>query len=176
MFFISKVGRGGYVITGIPFLDHMLQQVSLNSKINFSICSVGDILIDKHHLVEDVGIMIGFALRKLTNNLNSIIRYGCSHIPLDEALSQVVIDFSGRTEISCQQNTKQKGVGSFSIALLFELLNSISRTAQITIRIETARGRDVHHQLETSFKSLGRSLRTAIQKDSSNCISTKGLL
>lgn len=176
VYLVTGAATRSYIVTGVPFLDHLLSQVALNSSIDFSLCSAGDILVDRHHLVEDVGITLGSALRRLSNNLGGVLRYGNSFIPLDEALTLVVLDFSGRTETISRNSTTERNICTFSSVLLFELLNSVSRTASITISAETIRGKDPHHQLETVCKSLGRSLRSAANLVSGLRLSTKGVL
>lgn len=176
VYLVSEADGNSYINTGIPFLDHLLCQISLNSGFHFSLCSVGDVFIDKHHLVEDVGITIGMAIRRLTNNYNDTLRYGCSFIPLDESLSRVTLDFSGRTEVVCRSNIGNKNISTFSVRLVFELLNAISRAGNMTISVEAVRGRDSHHQLETVWKSFGRAMRSATGSNRGARLSTKGIL
>lgn len=176
VYLASGLGNGNYISTSVPFLDHLLQQLTLNSSFGFSVCSVGDTFIDKHHLTEDVGIVVGTALRQLTNSFSYTQRYGCSFIPLDEALARITLDFSGRSEVVWRNNLKDRTISTFSTHLVFELLNAISRTASITISAESVFGNDPHHQLETVSKSLGRAARAATKTQGTSCLSTKGML
>lgn len=165
--------------TSIPFLNHMLEQIARHGAIDLTIKAQGDIDIDLHHTVEDIGICLGQAFKKALGDKKGINRYGHSYVPLDEALSRVVIDFSGRPGIEFNVNFPTEKVGSFDTELFFEFFQGFANSAQATLHIDNLRGRNSHHIIETIFKSFGRTLRMAISLDpkSTGIIpSTKGLL
>jgi len=165
--------------TSIPFLNHMLEQIARHGAIDLTIKAQGDIDIDLHHTVEDIGICLGQAFKKALGDKKGINRYGHSYVPLDEALSRVVIDFSGRPGIEFNVNFPTEKVGSFDTELFFEFFQGFANSAQATLHIDNLRGRNSHHIIETIFKSFGRTLRMAISLDpkSTGVIpSTKGLL
>ena len=165
--------------TSIPFLNHMLEQIARHGAIDLTIKAQGDIDIDLHHTVEDIGICLGQAFKKALGDKKGINRYGHSYVPLDEALSRVVIDFSGRPGIEFNVNFPTEKVGSFDTELFFEFFQGFANSAQATLHIDNLRGRNSHHIIETIFKSFGRTLRMAVSLDpkSTGVIpSTKGLL
>ncbi|MDT8376317.1 MAG: imidazoleglycerol-phosphate dehydratase HisB [Mariprofundaceae bacterium] len=164
--------------SGIPFLDHMLEQISRHGLIDLSIDAKGDLEIDAHHTVEDIGICLGEALREAVGNKAGIVRYGHAYIPLDEALSRVVLDFSGRPGLEYQISFPKETVGGFDVELFKEFFQAISNHGRITLHIDAIRGDNNHHIIETVFKAFGRALRMAAESDPrvTGIPSTKGAL
>ena len=172
-------GQGRHTIqTGIGFFDHMLDQVSRHGLIDLTIQAKGDLHIDAHHTVEDTGITLGQALSKALANKAGIRRYGHAYVPLDEALSRVVIDLSGRPGLSFHANFTHSRIGDFDVDLVQEFFQGLVNHAGMTLHIDNLRGTNSHHQAETIFKAFGRALREACSWDdrSSGLPSTKGLL
>jgi len=166
------------VDTGLPFLDHMLDQIARHGLMNLSIKAKGDLEIDAHHTVEDIGITLGQAFAKALDK-TGIRRYGHAYVPLDEALSRVVIDFSGRPGLFYQVQFAKGTVGSFDVDLFHEFFQGFVNHALVTLHIDNIRGKNAHHQIETIFKAFGRAVRMAVEVDSraSSVIpSTKGSL
>ena len=166
------------VDTGLPFLDHMLDQIARHGLMNLSIKAKGDLEIDAHHTVEDIGITLGQAFAKALDK-TGIRRYGHAYVPLDEALSRVVIDFSGRPGLFYQVQFAKGTVGSFDVDLFHEFFQGFVNHALVTLHIDNIRGKNAHHQIETIFKAFGRAVRMAVEIDSraSSVIpSTKGSL
>ena len=166
------------VDTGLPFLDHMLDQIARHGLMNLSIKAKGDLEIDAHHTVEDIGITLGQAFAKALDK-TGIRRYGHAYVPLDEALSRVVIDFSGRPGLFYQVQFAKGMVGSFDVDLFHEFFQGFVNHALVTLHIDNIRGKNAHHQIETIFKAFGRAVRMAVEVDSraSSVIpSTKGSL
>ena len=165
--------------TGIGFFDHMLDQISRHGMIDLEVVAKGDLHIDGHHTVEDVGINIGQALAQAVGDKAGIRRYGHAYVPLDEALSRVVVDFSGRPGIEMHVPFKSGAIGSFDTQLAFEFFQGFVNHAFVTLHIDNLRGENSHHQAETVFKAFGRAIRMAIELDprSAGVIpSTKGVL
>lgn len=165
--------------TGVPFLEHMLDQVSRHGMIDFDINSTGDTHIDDHHTVEDIGISIGMAVAKAVGDKRGITRYGHAYVPLDEALSRVVIDFSGRPELVDTVEYTRDTLGALDTQLFHEFFQGFVNHANVTLHIDNIRGRNAHHQAETVFKAFGRALRMALTIDermADNIPSTKGSL
>ena len=165
--------------TGVPFLDHMLDQIARHGLIDLDIHADGDLHIDAHHTVEDVGITLGQAFAKAIGDKKGILRYGHAYVPLDEALSRVVIDFSGRPGLSFHVPFTRSHIGEFDVDLTREFFQGFVNHALVTLHIDNIRGDNAHHQCETVFKAFGRALRMAIQHDerSAGVIpSTKGVL
>ena len=165
--------------TGIGFFDHMLDQISRHGMIDLEVVAKGDLHIDGHHTVEDVGITIGQALAQAVGDKAGIRRYGHAYVPLDEALSRVVVDFSGRPGIEMHVPFKSGAIGSFDTQLAFEYFQGFVNHAFVTLHIDNLRGENSHHQAETVFKAFGRAIRMAIELDprSAGVIpSTKGVL
>ncbi|MES9826887.1 MAG: imidazoleglycerol-phosphate dehydratase HisB [Candidatus Thiodiazotropha sp.] len=165
--------------TGVPFLDHMLDQVARHGLIDLSITAKGDLHIDAHHTVEDVGISLGQALAKAVGDKKGIYRYGHAYVPLDEALSRVVIDFSGRPGLVCNLAFTRARIGEFDVDLFQEFFQGLVNHAGVTLHIDNLRGSNAHHQAETVFKALGRALRMALETDrrmAQRIPSTKGSL
>ena len=165
--------------TGVPFLDHMLDQIARPGLIDLDITANGDLHIDAHHTVEDVGITLGQAFAKAMGDKKGIRRYGHSYVPLDEALSRVVIDFSGRPGLEFHVPFKRSMIGSFDVDLTHEFFQGFVNHALVTLHIDNLRGENAHHQCETVFKAFGRALRMAAELDSraaGTIPSTKGSL
>ncbi len=150
---------------GVPFLEHMLDQVARHGMIDIDIQASGDLHIDAHHTVEDVGITLGQALAKAVGDKKGIRRYGHAYVPLDEALSRVVIDFSGRPGLKYDVNYPRARVGDFDIDLLSEFFQGFCNHALTTLHIDNLRGNNSHHIAETIFKAFGRALRMALEVD-----------
>ena len=165
--------------TGVPFLDHMLDQIARHGLIDLDIEAKGDLHIDAHHTVEDVGITLGQAFAKAIGDKKGIRRYGHAYVPLDEALSRVVVDFSGRPGLEFHVPFKRAMIGSFDVDLTHEFFQGFVNHALITLHIDNLRGENAHHQCETVFKAFGRALRMAAELDSraaGTIPSTKGSL
>jgi imidazoleglycerol-phosphate dehydratase len=165
--------------TGIPFLDHMLDQVARHGMIDLMVRAEGDLHIDAHHTVEDVGITFGQALAEALGDKRGIQRYGHAYVPLDEALSRVVLDCSGRPGLEFHVEFPRARVGDFDVDLSIEFFRGFANHALATLHIDTLRGRNTHHIMETVFKAFGRALRMAIETDlrlGSTVPSTKGSL
>ena len=151
--------------TGIPFLEHMLDQIARHGLVDLNISCKGDIHIDDHHSVEDIGITLGQAIAEALGDKKGITRYGHSYIPLDEAPSRVVIDFSGRPGLEMHVDFRRGRVGDFDIDLAYEFFQGFVNHANATLHIDNIRGMNTHHQIETIFKAFGRALRMAISPD-----------
>jgi len=165
--------------TGIGFFDHMLDQIARHGMIDLEVVAKGDLHIDGHHTVEDVGITIGQALAQAVGDKTGIRRYGHAYVPLDEALSRVVVDFSGRPGLVMHVPFKSGMIGSFDSQLAFEFFQGFVNHALVTLHIDNLRGENAHHQAETVFKAFARALRAALELDprSAGVIpSTKGTL
>lgn len=165
--------------TGVPFLDHMLDQVSRHGLIDLDVVAKGDRHIDDHHTVEDIGITLGQAIAKAVGDKKGIVRYGHSYVPLDEALSRVVVDFSGRPGLIMHCEFTRGRIGTFDVDLFREFFQGFVNHAQLTLHIDNLRGINSHHQAETIFKAFGRALRMALALDpriSGVMPSTKGVL
>ena len=151
--------------TGVPFLEHMMDQISRHGLIDLSVTCDGDTHIDDHHSVEDIGITIGKAIAQAVGDKRGIRRYGHAYVPLDEALSRVVIDFSGRPGLVMNVPFTQKRIGHFDTELFWEFFQGFVNHAGVTLHIDCLRGANAHHQIETVFKAFGRALRMALEKD-----------
>lgn len=151
--------------TSIPFLDHMLDQIARHGMIDLNIKAKGDTEIDDHHTVEDIGITLGMALKDALGDRKGIRRYGHAYVPLDEALSRVVMDFSGRPGIEYHVNYSRARVGEFDVDLLHEFFQGLTNHALITLHVDCIRGNNSHHIAETIFKAFGRALRMAVEAD-----------
>lgn len=151
--------------TGVPFLDHMLDQIARHGLIDLEIEAKGDLHIDAHHTVEDVGITIGQAFAKAIGDKKGVRRYGHSYVPLDEALSRVVVDFSGRPGLHMHVPFKSGMVGAFDTQLAFEFFQGFVNHAGVTLHIDNLKGENAHHQAETVFKAFARALRMALERD-----------
>jgi len=165
--------------TGVPFLDHMLDQIARHGMIDLEVEAVGDLHIDAHHTVEDTGITLGMAIAKAVGDKKGMTRYGHSYVPLDEALSRVVIDFSGRPGLEMHIPWTRAMIGTFDVDLTGEFFRGFVNHAGVTLHIDNLRGVNAHHQCETVFKAFGRALRmaTALDERAAGIIpSTKGSL
>ncbi|MEY3631864.1 MAG: imidazoleglycerol-phosphate dehydratase HisB [Betaproteobacteria bacterium] len=166
--------------SGLPFLDHMLDQIARHGLIDLVIHAKGDLQIDAHHTVEDIGITLGQAFAKAVGDKRGICRYGHAYVPLDEALSRVVVDLSGRPGLEFGVKWKRSMVGQFDLDLIHEFFQGFVNHAQITLHIDNLKGENAHHQCETIFKAFARALRMAVTADprlSQDVIpSTKGSL
>ena len=151
--------------TGIGFFDHMLDQIARHGLIDLDIEADGDLHIDGHHTVEDVGITLGQAVAKAVGDKKGIRRYGHAYVPLDEALSRVVIDFSGRPGLEMDVPFKSGTIGSFDTQLTYEFFQGFVNHAQVTLHIDNLKGKNAHHQAETVFKAFARALRAALELD-----------
>ncbi|MAG67025.1 imidazoleglycerol-phosphate dehydratase HisB [Pseudomonas abyssi] len=175
---LDGTGQADFDI-GVPFLEHMLDQIARHGLIDMTIKARGDLHIDDHHTVEDVGITLGQAFAKAIGDKKGIRRYGHAYVPLDEALSRVVIDFSGRPGLQMHVPYTRASVGGFDVDLFMEFFQGFVNHAQVTLHIDNLRGVNTHHQIETVFKAFGRALRMAIEEDprmSGIMPSTKGCL
>lgn len=169
----------GEIDTGIPFLDHMLDQVRRHGQFDIAIKAKGDLEVDAHHTVEDTGITLGQAFNKALGDKKGIRRYGHAYVPLDEALSRVVIDFSGRPGLEYHAEYPRALIGDFDVDLVYEFLQGFVNHAQATLHVDNLRGSNAHHIAETIFKALGRTLRYACEIDprmENQLPSTKGAL
>ncbi|MGB1141417.1 MAG: imidazoleglycerol-phosphate dehydratase HisB [Halioglobus sp.] len=165
--------------TGIPFLEHMLDQIARHGMIDIQINAKGDLHIDDHHTVEDIGITLGQAINEAIGDRKGIARYGHAYVPLDEALSRVVIDFSGRPGIEFHVPFTRASVGGFDVDLFMEFFQGFVNHALVTLHIDNLRGDNTHHQAETVFKAFGRAVRMALTPDprmAGVTPSTKGVL
>ncbi len=151
--------------TGVPFLDHMLDQIARHGMIDLEVEAVGDLHIDAHHTVEDTGITLGMAIAKAVGDKKGMTRYGHSYVPLDEALSRVVIDFSGRPGLEMHIPWTRAMIGAFDVDLTGEFFRGFVNHAGVTLHIDNLRGVNAHHQCETVFKAFGRALRMATTLD-----------
>lgn len=159
-------GTGKSVLeTGVPFLDHMLDQIARHGMIDLEVAAKGDLHIDAHHTVEDIGITLGQALIQAAGDKKGLRRYGHAYVPLDEALSRVVIDLSGRPGLVFNVEFTRARIGDFDVDLIHEFFQGLANHALITLHIDNLSGRNAHHQAETVFKAFGRALRMAIEHD-----------
>lgn len=171
-------GQGRFA-TGVPFLDHMLDQIARHGLIDLDIEARGDLHIDAHHTVEDVGITLGQALAKAWGDKKGLTRYGHAYVPLDEALSRVVIDLSGRPGLYMEVEFTRASIGDLDTQLIPEFFQGLVNHAGMTLHIDNLKGRNAHHQAETLFKAFGRALRMAVTPDARMAgvmPSTKGVL
>lgn len=151
--------------TGIPFLEHMIDQVARHGLIDLEIIASGDLEIDDHHTVEDIGITVGQAFAQAVGDKKGIVRYGHAYVPLDEALSRVVVDFSGRPGLEYHVDYPRARIGNFDVDLFHEFFQGFINHAQVTLHIDSLRGKNAHHVAETIFKAFGRALRMALAAD-----------
>ena len=164
--------------TGVPFLEHMLEQVARHGVVDLDINAKGDLHIDDHHTVEDIGITFGQAVAKAIGDKAGVRRYGAAYVPLDEALSRAVLDFSGRPLLTLNADFPDAAIGTFATGLVHEFLQGFCNHAQVTLHIDNLRGANSHHIAETIFKAFGRALRQAAESDPrvADIPSTKGAL
>lgn len=151
--------------TGVPFLEHMMDQIARHGLIDLDIQAKGDLHIDAHHTVEDVGITLGQAFAEAVGDKKGIARYGHSYVPLDEALSRVVIDFSGRPGLEWHVPFTRASIGGFDVDLFIEFFQGFINHAKVSLHVDNLRGKNSHHQAETVFKAFGRALRMALTPD-----------
>ncbi|MDH3900098.1 MAG: imidazoleglycerol-phosphate dehydratase HisB [Gammaproteobacteria bacterium] len=177
---VNLDGQGKATLdTGLPFLEHMLDQVARHGLIDIEVMAKGDLHIDAHHTVEDIGITLGQAMRQAIADKRGIRRYGHAYVPLDEALSRVVIDFSGRSGLIYHADYPRARVGDFDVDLIHEFFQGFSNHALVTLHIDCLRGDNSHHVAETIFKAFGRAMRMALEVDPAmgdQMPSTKGSL
>ena len=168
----------GKLDTGVPFLDHMLDQVARHGVFDLEISAKGDLRIDAHHTVEDIGITLGQAFVKALGDKQGIRRYGHAYVPLDEALSRVVVDVSGRPGLDFRIEFVRARIGEFDVDLVHEFFQGFANHAQVTLHVDNLKGDNAHHQAETAFKAFGRALRMAVEIDPriKGVPSTKGSL
>jgi len=173
-------GKGdGRLETGAPFLDHMLDQVARHGMLDLTVHAEGDRHVDDHHTVEDVGITLGEAFAKAVGDKKGLVRYGHAYVPLDEALSRVVIDFSGRPGLEYHVAFARARIGQFDVDLFHEFFQGFVNTSRVTLHVDNLRGANAHHQAETVFKAFGRAVRMAVALDprAEDVVpSTKGVL
>ena len=173
-------GKGQAEIeSGIPFLNHMLEQVARHGMMDISVKASGDLQVDAHHTVEDIGITLGQAVSQAIGERAGISRYGHAYVPLDEALSRAVLDFSGRPGLTFEVDFSRARVGEFDVDLVREFFQAFVNHAAVTLHIDNLRGSNSHHQAETIFKAFGRALRMALAPDArggGGVPSTKGVL
>ncbi len=175
---LDGTGKANFA-TGIPFLEHMLEQIARHGAFDLDIQATGDLHIDDHHTVEDIGITLGQAFKEALGDKKGIVRYGHAYVPLDEALSRVVIDFSGRPGIEYRVEFKRPRIGQFDVDLFHEFFQGFVNHAAATLHIDNLAGNNAHHVAETVFKAFGRALRVAVAEDprmAGNIPSTKGTL
>ncbi|MBX2810071.1 MAG: imidazoleglycerol-phosphate dehydratase HisB [Cellvibrionaceae bacterium] len=175
---LDGVGSATFA-TGVPFLEHMMDQIARHGLLDLKVHCEGDTHIDDHHSVEDIGITLGQAVAQAVGDKKGICRYGHAYVPLDEALSRVVIDFSGRPGLVMNIDFTQKRIGQFDTELFWEFFQGFVNHAQVTLHIDCLRGHNAHHQIETVFKAFGRALRMALTEDlrmAGQMPSTKGSL
>jgi imidazoleglycerol-phosphate dehydratase len=177
---IDLDGSGRHDIdTGVPFLDHMLDQIARHGAFDLDVSADGDLHIDAHHTVEDIGITLGQAVARAIGERKGIRRYGHAYVPLDEALSRVVVDFSGRPGLEFHVPFTRARVGEFDVDLVHEFFQGFVNHALVTLHVDNLRGVNAHHQAETVFKAFGRALRMAVEQDArieGATPSTKGTL
>ncbi len=158
-------GGTSRLATGVPFLDHMLGQVARHGVFDLEIAAKGDLHIDAHHLVEDIGITLGQAFAKAVGDKKGVRRYGHAYVPLDEALSRVVVDLSGRPGLEMNVKFARARIGEFDVDLVREFFHGFVNHAQVTLHVDNLKGENAHHQAETAFKAFGRALRMAVELD-----------
>ena len=164
--------------TGLPFLEHMLDQVARHGMLDLKVKAQGDLSVDAHHTVEDIGIVLGQAVRQALGDKQAIRRYGHAYVPLDEALSRVVIDFSGRPGLNYRVEYPRARIHDFDVDLVHEFFQGFTNHAMATLHVDGLRGNNAHHVAETVFKAFGRAVRMAAERDprETGTPSTKGVL
>ncbi len=174
---LDGTGRAS-LATQVPFLDHMLDQVARHGVFDLEVEAKGDLHIDAHHTVEDIGITLGQAFAKAVGDKKGVRRYGHAYVPLDEALSRVVVDLSGRPGLEFNVEFVRARIGEFDVDLVHEIFQGFVNHADVTVHVDSLRGSNAHHQAETAFKAFGRALRMAVERDSriADVPSTKGSL
>jgi imidazoleglycerol-phosphate dehydratase len=166
---VAELGLDGSgrsdLASGIPFLDHMLEQIARHGLVDLTIKAQGDLHIDAHHTVEDIGITLGQAFKQAAGDKAGLTRYGCAYVPLDEALSRVVVDLSGRPGLEFHVPFTRPLIGTFDVDLIHEFFQGFVNHALVTLHIDNLRGQNAHHQAETVFKAFARALRMAAERD-----------
>ncbi len=152
--------------TGVPFLEHMLDQIARHGMIDIEVIAEGDVHIDDHHTIEDIGITLGMAVSQAVGDKKGISRYGHAYVPLDEALSRVVIDLSGRPGLWYEVEFPRERIGTLDVDLLLEFFRGFVNHARVTLHVDNLKGQNAHHIAETVFKAFGRALRMALERDS----------
>lgn len=177
---VNLDGRGAAQFkTGLPFLEHMLDQVARHGLVDLTVEARGDLQVDAHHTVEDIGITLGQAVAKAVGAKQGIRRYGHAYVPLDEALSRAVVDFSGRPGLEYHVDFPRARINEFDVDLFHEFFQGFTNHAQVTLHLDCLRGKNAHHVAETVFKAFGRALRMALERDprgGDDVPSTKGTL
>ena len=177
---VNVDGQGhGEFDTGVAFLEHMLDQIARHGLMDIKICAKGDLHIDGHHTVEDIGITLGQAVAAAIGDKAGIRRYGHAYVPLDESMSRVVVDFSGRPLLKYNANYPRARIGEFDVDLIHEFFQGFCNHSQVTLHIDNLRGNNAHHIAETIFKAFGRAMRMAMEPDprvGASIPSTKGTL
>jgi imidazoleglycerol-phosphate dehydratase len=176
---VNLAGAGkAKIATGVPFLDHMLEQVARHAAFDVEATATGDLHIDGHHTVEDVGITLGQAFAKALGDKKGVRRYGHAYVPLDEALSRAVVDLSGRPGLEYHIEFSRARIGEFDVDLVHEFFQGFVNHAQVTLHVDNLKGVNAHHQAETAFKAFARALRMAVERDArvKDVPSTKGSL
>ena len=172
-------GKGrAKIATGVPFLDHMLDQVARHAAFDLEVAAKGDLHIDAHHTVEDIGITLGQAFAKAAGDKKGVRRYGHAYVPLDEALSRAVVDLSGRPGLEFHIEFARARIGEFDVDLVHEFFQGFVNHANVTLHVDNIKGVNAHHQAETAFKAFARALRLAVERDPrvKDVPSTKGKL
>ena len=175
---LDGTGKARFDI-GVPFLEHMLDQIARHGMMDLAIEAKGDLHIDDHHTVEDIGITLGQAVAEAVGDKKGIMRYGHAYVPLDEALSRVVVDFSGRPGLEFNVPFTRSSVGGFDVDLFHEFFQGFINHALVTLHVDNLKGENTHHQVETVFKAFGRAVRMALSADPAMAgitPSTKGVL
>lgn len=172
----EKSARDSRIDTGIGFFDHMLTLFSFHSELYIEVIADGDLEVDGHHTVEDVGILLGEAIRDLYKAKTGYDRYGLMYLPMDESLARVVLDLSGRPHINMQADFSKETVGAFDVELVLEFFTAIAMNSKMTLHIDLLKGGNTHHEIEAIFKGFGRALKQALQQTDGDVPSSKGLI
>ncbi|CAM4194555.1 imidazoleglycerol-phosphate dehydratase HisB [Lacicoccus alkaliphilus] len=172
----EKSFKASSISTKVGFFDHMLTLLSFHSELYLHIEADGDIEVDDHHTVEDVGIILGQLLRELYVDKASYQRYGTTYIPMDESLARVVLDLSGRPHLNFQAEFSRETVGAFDTELVMEFFNAVSMNSRMTLHVDLLKGGNTHHEIEAIFKAFARSLKAALQESESGVPSSKGVI
>ena len=172
----EKGAEESKINTGIGFFDHMLTLFSFHSELYIEVIADGDLEVDGHHTVEDVGILLGEAIRDLYKQKESYLRYGSMYLPMDESLARVVLDLSGRPHLNMQTNFSKGTVGSFDVELVGEFFTAMAMNSKMTLHIDLLKGGNTHHEIEAIFKGFARALKQALQSVDGGVPSSKGLI
>lgn len=172
----EKGAEESKINTGIGFFDHMLTLFSFHSELYIEVIADGDLEVDGHHTVEDVGILLGEAIRDLYKQKESYLRYGSMYLPMDESLARVVLDLSGRPHLNMQTNFSKGTVGSFDVELVEEFFTAMAMNSKMTLHIDLLKGGNTHHEIEAIFKGFARALKQALQSVDGGVPSSKGLI